>query len=46
MLYQPNEVAMASRTSVGGALVRIHAGLEDVNDLRTDLHAAFERVGA
>jgi len=27
-------------------LVRIHAGLEDVNDLRADLHAAFKRVGA
>ena len=46
MLYQPQEVALASRTSVGGALVRIHAGLEDVNDLRADLHAAFKRVGA
>ena len=44
MLYQEHEVALASRTSVGGALVRVHAGLEHLDDLRADLHAAFKRV--
>jgi cystathionine beta-lyase len=44
MLYQPHDVALASRTNVGGALVRIHAGLEHVDDLRADLHAAFKRL--
>ena len=44
MLYQQHEVALASRTSAAGALVRIHAGLEDVGDLRADLQAAFKRV--
>ncbi len=45
MLYQSHESALASRTSAAGALVRIHAGLEDVDDLRADLQAAFKRVG-
>ncbi len=46
MLYQPHEVALASRTGAEGALVRVHAGLEDVDDLRADLEAAFRRLGA
>ncbi len=29
-----------------GPLVRVHAGLEDVRDLRADLEAAFERMNA
>ena len=45
MLYQQHEVALASRTSVAGALVRVHAGLEHLDDLRADLQAAFKRVG-
>jgi cysteine-S-conjugate beta-lyase len=45
MLYQPHEIALASRMRLEGPLVRIHAGLEDVDDLRADLHAAFKRVG-
>jgi cystathionine beta-lyase/cystathionine gamma-synthase len=45
MLYQPHEAALASRTREAGVLVRIHAGLEDVDDLRADLQAAFKRVG-
>jgi cystathionine beta-lyase len=45
MLYQQHEVALASRTSAAGALVRIHAGLEHLDDLRADLQAAFKRVG-
>jgi cystathionine beta-lyase len=45
MLYQPQELALASRTGVEGALVRVHAGLEHVDDLRADLQAAFRRLG-
>lgn len=45
MLYQSHESALASRTSAAGALVRVHAGLEHVDDLRADLEAAFRRVG-
>jgi cystathionine beta-lyase len=45
MLYQQHEVALASRTSAAGALVRVHAGLEHLDDLRADLQAAFKRVG-
>jgi cystathionine beta-lyase len=56
MLYRNAELALASRapqtvpadataSPTPGPLVRVHAGLEDVEDLRGDLQAAFARIG-
>jgi len=42
----PNDVRSATRFAAEGPLLRIHAGLEDVDDLIADLAAGFARLNA
>lgn len=42
----PEQVRSATTWSAPGPLLRIHAGLEDVDDLIADLEAGFERLNA
>jgi cystathionine beta-lyase len=42
----PNEVRSATRFKAEGPLLRIHAGLEDADDLIADLEAGFARMKA
>jgi len=40
----PESHRCASACAMGGTLLRIHAGLEDTNDLIRDLESGFERI--
>ncbi|WP_193180815.1 cystathionine beta-lyase [Nisaea sediminum] len=42
----PSGARSATSWDEPGQLLRIHAGLEDVEDLKADLEAGFERIGA
>lgn len=43
---QPAKVRSATRWETAGPTLRIHAGLDDAEDLKTDLAAGFERLRA
>ena len=42
----PEEIRTATRWQAPGPLLRIHAGLEDPEDLIADLEAGFARLNA
>jgi cystathionine beta-lyase len=42
----PENIRTATRWSAPGPLIRLHAGLEDVNDLIADLDRGFQRLAA
>ncbi len=42
----PGQCRTATSWHAGGPLLRIHAGLEDIDDLKADLAAGFERMAA
>ncbi|MFT6509828.1 MAG: cystathionine beta-lyase [Parvibaculaceae bacterium] len=42
----PEKARTATRWAENGPLLRIHAGLEDINDLQADLAAGLERLSA
>ena len=42
----PSPVRSATRWAAEGPLLRIHAGLEDIDDLKADLSAGFARLSA
>ena len=42
----PSPVRSATRWTAEGPLLRIHAGLEDIDDLKADLSAGFARLSA
>lgn len=45
-LGDPSSLRTATRWDVPGQLLRIHAGLEDIDDLIADLEAGFARLNA
>jgi cystathionine beta-lyase len=42
----PSSTRTATRWQARGQLLRIHAGLEDVEDLKSDLARGFDRLNA
>jgi cysteine-S-conjugate beta-lyase len=42
---EPAKLRTATRWSAAGPVLRIHAGLEDLDDLKADLEGGFERLG-
>jgi cystathionine beta-lyase len=44
--FEPDAVRSATRFEAGGPCLRLHIGLEDPDDLITDLAAGFERLDA
>ena len=44
--FDPSTYRTATRWSHKGPALRLHIGLEDVDDLRTDLEAGFARLTA
>jgi cysteine-S-conjugate beta-lyase len=44
--YHPQEIRSATKWPYAGTLIRIHAGLEHVDDLRADLESAIRQLRA
>jgi cystathionine beta-lyase len=44
--FDPSEYRTATTWKAAGPALRIHAGLEDVEDLKADLEAGFKRLHA
>jgi cystathionine beta-lyase len=44
--FDPSEYRTATQWQAAGPALRIHAGLEDVEDLKADLAAGFARLKA
>ena len=42
----PEDLRTATRWDAQGQILRLHAGLEDPEDLKADLAAGFERLNA